>query len=258
TPPSAGSLPQDAQAALGLEVQIEQQLAGLKTALQQIQGDISGNAIAPARTRQDLQAAERAAASVYNPPLAASVVANLEQRVATYRAPQFDHTLQDEFWKHVYNELPGTGTHTDRLQVITGTNQAPVAVQISGTITSTKLEPDGDLHISFQPDDPNFPTNHGSGESPLEVEIIYAGPVTQQDAKQAGVGYTNPFDISQLSQGTRIQAAGPLIFDRAHGKPAADGRNVEIGLEIHPLVGMTLLSGPVPGTPPLGGQLSAA
>ena len=56
---------------------------------------------------------------------------------------------------------------------------------------------------------------------------------------------------------TRIQAAGPLIFDRAHGKPAADGRNVEIGLEIHPLVGMTLLSGPGPGTPPPGGQLSA-
>ena len=64
------------------------------------------------------------------------------------------------------------------------------------------------------------------------------------------VGYTNPFDISQLSAGARIQAAGPLIFDRAHGKANAGGK-VQTGLEIHPLAGMTVLTG---GPPP---QLSA-
>ncbi len=268
---SASSLAQDVQAAIGMQVQLEQQLTSLKAALQQVQGDISGNpapSAVRARARWDAVAADERAAFGYGPPLAASIVASLDQRVAPNSAPQYDQTLQDEFWKHVYNELPGTGTHTDRLQVITGTNQAPVAIQVTGTISSTKLEPDGDLHIAFQPDDPNFPTNQGAGESPLEIEIIYAGPVTQADAKKAQTGYKNPFDISLLGPGTRILAAGPLIFDRAHGKPAPDGKNVNIGLEIHPLAGMTVLSSSPVGSPPVNpagppnppngpGQLSA-
>jgi hypothetical protein len=147
------------------------------------------------------------------------------------------------------------------LQVITGTNQTPVAVQITGTVTSTKLEPDGDLHISFQPDDPAFPTNQGPGESPLELEIIYAGPVTQADARQAEQGYTNPFDISQLKAGVRIQAVGPFIFDRAHGTADSSGQ-VQSGLEIHPITGLSLLSGggTTGSSPPsagAGGPLSA-
>jgi hypothetical protein len=269
-----GSLAQDAQAALGLQSQLDQQFASLKATLQQIQADVSARPAPPALTARDRWWAAvgtgSAAALGYRPPLPASIVASLDRRVAPFRAPQYDQTLQDEFWKHVYNELPGTGPSTNRLQVITGTNQAPVAVQITGTITETKHEPDGDLHISFQPDDPNFPTNQGAGagEAPLEVEIIYAGPVTQPDAKVAKGSYKNPFDISHLGSGTRIQAAGPLIFDRAHGKPASDGKNVEIGLEIHPLVGMTMLSRnsrptpsvnpPVSPTPPSpSGQTSA-
>jgi hypothetical protein len=264
---SPGSLAQDVQAAIGLQVQLEQQFLSLKAAVRQIQGDLSGNPAPSAlrtRARWEAVAAVKAAAFGYGPPLAAPLVAGLEQRVAPYRAPQYDQTLQDEFWKHVYNELPGSGPYTDRLQVITGTNQAPVAIQITGTINTTKPEPDGDLHIHFQPDDPNFPTNQGSGESPLEIEIIYAGPVTQADAKQAQAGFKNPFDISQLGPGTRIQAAGPFIFDRAHGKPAPDGENANSGLEIHPLVGMTTLATSPVGTPQApqapptsAGQLSA-
>jgi hypothetical protein len=245
--PISGSLAQDAQAALGLEAQVEQQVASLKAALQRLQGDSSGNTAAgPAIAPIDREAL----AFAYKPPLVASVVAGLEQRAASFRAPQFDESLQNEFWKHVYNELPGSGINTDRLQVITGTNQAPEAVQVSGTISSTKPEADGDLHISFQPDDPNFPTNQDSSKTPLEIEVIYAGPVTQHDAQPAAVGFTNPFSISQLGPGTRIQAAGPFIFDRAHGIPASDGKNVQFGLEIHPVVGMTVLSGDV--TPPVG------
>ncbi len=241
---SPGSLAQDAQVAVGLQAQVEQQLAALKRALQQIQGDVSAGSTPSVDGGQGGSIPTGAGKKVsfgYGPPLLASAVANLDQRVATHRAPQYDQTLQQEFWPHVYNELPGTGTNTDRLQVITGTNQTPEAVQITGTVTQTKLEPDGDLHISFQPDDPGFPTNQGAGESPLELEIIYAGPVTQADARQAQKGYTNPFDISHLVSGTRIQAAGPLIFDRAHGKADASG-NVQSGLEIHPLAGMTVLS----------------
>ena len=268
---SPGSLAQDVQAAIGLQVQLEQQFTSLKAAVRQLQGDLSGNPAPSAmrtRARWEAVAAGKAAAFGYGPPLAASLVASLDQRVASYRAPQYDQTLQDEFWKHVYNELPGSGPYTDRLQVITGTNQAPVALQITGTINATEPEPDGDLHIHFQPDDPNFPTNQGAGESPLEIEIIYAGHVTQADAKQAQAGFKNPFDISQLGPGTRIQAAGPFIFDRAHGKPAPDGKNANSGLEIHPLVGMTILStsptpappvtSPGPPAPPsAAGQLSA-
>lgn len=253
SPPSSGSLAQDAQGALGLEVQIEQQLAALKSTLNQIQADLPAT-MAPIRGKgsaiPSAIAAEKKAAFSYGPPLPATVVANLEQRVASYRASQYDQSLQQTFWPHVYNELPGTGNNTDRLQVITGTNQAPLAVQITGTVTQTKHEADGDLHISFKPDDPGFPTNQSAAEPPLEVEIIYAGPVTQADAKQAQQGYTNPFDISQLSPGVRIQAAGPLIFDRAHGRVDAGG-NVQYGLEIHPLAGMTVLSGPAPVPPPL-------
>jgi hypothetical protein len=141
-----------------------------------------------------------------------------------------------------------------------------VALQLTGTITQTKAEPDGDLHIAFQPDDPGFPTNHSGTEPPLELEIIYAGPVTQADAKQAEQGYTNPFDVSQLKAGVHIQVAGPLIFDRSHGRVDASG-NVQYGLEIHPVAGLTILTGPphvpLPATPPQpvnpapAGQLSS-
>jgi hypothetical protein len=263
---SPSSAVRDATAAIGLEAQLEQQLAALKSTLQQVQGDLSATLPASGlgikTVRHTSNAGGEGDAFAYKPPLPAAVVANLEQRVARYRAPQYDQTLQQQFWPHVYNELPGTGPNRDRLQVITGTNQAPVTVQITGTITSTKLEPDGDLHIAFQPDDPSFPTNRGAGQSPLEIEIIYAGPVTQADAKQAQRGYTNPFDISHLGAGVRIQAAGPLIFDRAHGIVDSNG-NVQTGLEIHPLAGTTIVSGPSPAPPPPaptpagGGQLSA-
>ncbi len=123
---------------------------------------------------------------------------------------------------------------------------------------NTSLERDGDLHISFQPDDPQFPTNHASPEPPLEIEIIYAGPVSQNDARKAGQGYHNPFDIAPLKPGTRVQVAGPLIFDTAHGRVNANG-DVEYGLEIHPAVSVTLLSdGPIsaPPPPPNGNTLS--
>jgi hypothetical protein len=260
TPASTGAVAQDLQAALQLETQIEQQVAALKAALGQIRGDLTGvpaPSVARAKARPALVAAEAKAkdsAFAYKPPLAGSVATNLEQRVASFRAPQYDQTLQTEFWPHVYNELPGSGTNKDRLQVITGTNQTPAAVQITGTLLKTpNPEADGDLHISFQPDDPSFPTNQNKAEPPLEIEIIYAGAVTQADAQKAETGYKNPFDISKLASGTRIQAAGPLIYDRAHGIVDSSG-NVLYGLEIHPLTGMTVLSGgriPPPPPPPL-------
>jgi hypothetical protein len=248
--PPMGTLAQDVQAAISLEQQIEQQLAALRTALQQVQSDVTpapaGLHPAPRQLTE-----EEAAKLGYGPPLVTAIVTNLERRVAQYRAPQFDQTLQTDFWPHVYNELPGTGPNTARLQVITGTNRAPLAIQITGTVTSTKPEADGDLHIAFQPDDPAFPTNQDSAKPRLEIEIIYAVlPVTQLDAEQAEAGFTNRFDVSQLGPGTRIQAAGPLIFDRAHGTPSLDGQNVEYGLEIHPLVGMSILRGtPTPPSP---------
>ena len=89
--------------------------------------------------------------------------------------------------------------------------------------------------------------------------------MTQADARGAETGYKNPFDISQLASGTRIQAAGPLIYDRGHGVVDATG-NVQYGLEIHPLTGMTVLTTgaapplPPPPVPPAGGaagQLSS-
>lgn len=248
--PDLASLARDAQSALSLETQLDQQMSALKATIQQIQTDLAptpASGISPVTANQDVIVSQDEAVLRYGPPLVTSVAASLEQRVASYRAPQYDQTLQQDFWPHVYNELPGTGTRTDRLQVITGTNRAPVAVQIAGTIKSTKCERDGDLHIAFQPDDPSFPANQDPQEPPLELEIIYAClPVRQVDAQQAELNYTNPFDTSQLGPGTRILAAGPLIFDTAHGRPASDGTNVDFGLEIHPLAGMTLLS---PGAP---------
>ena len=250
---SNGAVAQDAQAALLLETQLEQQMAGLKAALQQIRGEASGApppALIRARARAALvKKAAQDAAFAYKPPLVGSTVANLVQLAASFRAPHYDQTLQGQFWPHVYNELPGTGPNTDRLQVITGTDSTPLAVQITGTIKKITPEKDGDFHIYFQPDDPNFPSNHDPAEPPIEIEIIYAGPVTQQDAKKAETGFSNPFDVSQLAAGTRIQAAGPLIYDRGHGVVDSAG-NVMYGLEIHPLVGMTVLSGPGGAPPP--------
>lgn len=260
--PATGSVAQDAQAAIGLESQIEQQLAALKAVLTQIPGDVTGSptpAVLQARANLASKLAASKAAGPYKPNLPGSVVAHLDQEAGPFRAPQYDQSLQQDFWRHVYNELPGSGNHIDRLQVITGTNQAPVAVQITGTITSTAPQKDGDLHITLQPDNSNFPTNQSSAEAPLEVEIIYAGPISQPDAEQAAQGYKNPFDTKPLGTGVRIQAAGPLIFDRAHGRPAADGMNVEYGLEIHPVVALTVLGSgapPPPQPPANGGQLS--
>lgn len=244
-------LSQNAQKAINLQIQLDQELAAVKATLNQIQSDISTARAAQAtvESRDEILA--------YGPPLTSTLAASLAQRVQSYRAPQFDQSLQQEFWPHVYNELPGTGPNTDRLQAITGTNLTPLAVEVTGTIIRTRLEPDGDLHVDFRPDDTNFPTNQGAGEVPIEVEIIYAGPVTQVDAKQAEKGFTNPFDITPLVPGTRILVAGPLIFDRAHGQPTPDGRNVKSGLEIHPVAGITLVSR-APGTQaPPSNQVSA-
>lgn len=253
-PPAQGSVAQvsqDAQAALSLEVQMDQQLSALKSAIAQIQTDLSANLVPVSKTARATSTAKMPIEEIvrYGPPLITSLLGSLDQRAAPYRAPQYDQVLQSDFWPNVYNELPGTGPRTDRLQVITGTNQSPVAVEVTGTIKQTKPEKDGDLHISFQPDDPKFPTNQDPQESPLEIEVIYAGPVSQPDAKQAQVGYTNPFDISQLVPGTRILAAGPLIFDTAHGRPTTDGTNVDFGLEIHPLSGVSILGAANPQPP---------
>lgn len=184
----------------------------------------------------------------YKNPLPASLVASLAQRAAPFRAPQFDKPLQEKFWKHVYNELPGTGTQTDRLQVITGTDATPLAVQISGTITEKTPQKDGDLHLGFKPDakDSAIPTNQEATQAnskvpSLEAEIIYAGRVTQPDAQKAQIGYKNPILISQLKPGTRVKIAGPLIFDRAHGR-VGTGDNVGYGLEIHPICALTVLA----------------
>jgi len=254
---SSGQLAQDTQGSLQLLTQLEQQVVALRAALQQVQQDVStGPAAIGADERVHAVRAVADYKASYGPPLGASVVAKLEQQVTPYRAPQYDQALRNDFWPHVYNELPGTGPRTNRLQVITGTIPSPEAVQITGTIRSTRPEQDGDLHIAFQPDDPKFPINHDSAEPPLEIEIIYAGPVTQPDARQAGQGYTNPIDISPLKSGTRIQVAGPLIFDTAHGRVDSGG-NVQYGLEIHPAVAVSVISGsPIPPPAPVPGDAS--
>ena len=259
-----GTLPQDTQSAISLETQIEQQLASLKTALQQIQNDLTPNA-PPTAFKERLNEEKRREGIelrlAYGPPLTSSFVSNLLNQADPFLAPEFDQTLRTDFWQHVYNETPGSGNNTDRLQVITGTNRVPSCVQVTGTVSRTKPEADGDIHIYFQPDAPTFPANQGAGLAPLEVEIIYAGPITQADAQAASANFQNPFDTSQLTSGTRMQIAGPLIYDRAHGKLTADGTGVDLGIEIHPVVGMSILSNNPVGNPPntaLGTDVASA
>jgi hypothetical protein len=242
---------QDVQGALALETQLEQQLAAVKSMLLQIKGDVSGTQPTPDAIRKEREEEQAfVAAFGYKPPLDPAVVTRYEKAAASFRAPQFDQSLQQQFWHHVYNELPNTGINTNRLQVITGTIQTPQALQLSGTVAKITPEMDGDVHIYLQPDDPNFPTNTDSAEPPLEIEIIYVTHPTQPDAKRAQVGYTNPFtDVSSITPGTRIQVSGPLIYDRAHGRVDANG-NVQYGLEIHPVAGLTLMNEPPPSPPP--------
>ena len=247
--PALTSVAQDVQGALGLETQLEQQLAAVKSTLLQIKGDLSGTQPTPDAI-QKKEEEERAAVAAfgYKPQLDPAVVTRYEQAAASFRAPEFDQSLRQQFWPHVYNELPNTGNNTNRLQVITGTIQTPQAVQVSGTVAKITPEGDGDVHIYFHPDDPNFPANTDSAEPPLEVEIIYVKHATQPDAKPAEAGYTNPFaDASSITPGTRIQVSGPLIYDRAHGRVDANG-NVQYGLEIHPVAGLSLMNDP-PQTP---------
>jgi len=89
------------------------------------------------------------------------------------------------------------GYSPSQRSVITSTNAKPLAVQISGKVVSKQPQPNGDLHISFKPDNPKFPCNVGD-PTPLEAEIIDAGRVRQHDALQAQVGFVNP--IQALAQ----------------------------------------------------------
>ena len=115
----------------------------------------------------------------YKKELPASMVKSLAQRAAPFLAPEYNATLRDKFWKHVYNELPGTGTQQGRLQVVTGTDDKPVAVQISGTIDGKKAEDDGDPDISMK--DIRFTSPYG--QALLELFIAYlAAPVREIDA----------------------------------------------------------------------------
>ncbi|MHB2017153.1 MAG: hypothetical protein ACYCW6_09435 [Candidatus Xenobia bacterium] len=126
---------------------------------------------------------------------------------APFAGPDSYQSELSDLSQHIY--------HPYRLQTINPD------IQVSGTVDRVKAEPDGDLHVDLRLDPQyqgltnakNDQYQHGD----LVTEVVYAGPVSQSDAQDAGQGFQNPVDTSALVKGAHVSMVGSYAFDRAHG-----------------------------------------
>ena len=119
-------------------------------------------------------------------------------------------------------------------------------VEVTGTIVKTLSTdgnfvkppgPDGDIHISVKPDNPN-PGFLQPEQSALVVEIICAKPTSKIGIGPARVkcdGYPHPFHLSydrlkQFQVGDHVKIIGLQVIDYEHKSLHGYGRT-----EIHPV-----------------------
>ncbi len=119
--------------------------------------------------------------------------------------------------------------HPARLVVITA------CLRVTGTIYSSKAEPDGDLHIRLTVDPPYAnlinPVN-GSGQlGKLVIEPVCEHKVTQADAVATCAADADPINVSGLTVGAHVWMEGRYVTDMQHGGWA----------ELHPLYRWGLL-----------------
>jgi hypothetical protein len=110
-----------------------------------------------------------------------------------------------EIWKHVYN--PG------RLKVIKN------CITVSGIITESRTEADGDQHLLLKPDSgqENLLTNKNlkNKKGNLVIEAICVNKISEKKVGDACKGYVNHIAIPAV--GAHVSVSGFLVLDTHNG-----------------------------------------
>ena len=108
-------------------------------------------------------------------------------------------------WNHVYNPK--------RL------NQLAPCVAVTGVITESDADPDGDQHFLLRLDPGQEKLvnkrNRKKKGGDIVLEIVCANPTTMKKVKSACTGYTNPIAIPAV--GTHVRATGTYVLDSHNG-----------------------------------------
>jgi hypothetical protein len=108
-------------------------------------------------------------------------------------------------WNHVYNPT--------RLQ------QLAPCLTVTGVITESSADPDGDQHFLLRLD-PGQDTlvnkrNRKKKGGDIVLEIVCANPTTMKKVGSACAGYTNPIPIPAV--GAHVRATGTYVIDSHNG-----------------------------------------
>jgi hypothetical protein len=108
-------------------------------------------------------------------------------------------------WNHVYNPK--------RLQQVTP------CMSVTGTITESNVEPDGDQHLLLKVDPGQGKlTNKRNVKKKggdLVIEIVCANPTSMKKVKSACAGYTNRIAIPSV--GAHVRVTGTYVIDTHNG-----------------------------------------
>jgi len=108
-------------------------------------------------------------------------------------------------WNHVYNPK--------RL------NQLAPCISVTGVITESSADPDGDQHflLKLDPGQEKLANkrNRKKKGGDIVLEIVCANPTTMKKVKSACAGYRNPIAIPAV--GTHVRATGTYVIDSHNG-----------------------------------------
>jgi hypothetical protein len=128
-------------------------------------------------------------------------IAQQNKKHATHSAVECDTTL----WNHVWNP--------DRLEIISS------CVTVTGRITESHKESDGDLHLLLKPDGAfnNIinAVNTKEKNGCLVIEVICVGKSKETKEKIACDDYKNHVYVPH--KGERVRITGSLVKDLHHG-----------------------------------------
>jgi len=114
-------------------------------------------------------------------------------------------TCDPEIWKHVYNP--------SRLKVIKD------CITVSGVITESHAEADGDQHLLLKPDAGNESLltrkNLKNKKGNLVIEAICVNNITEKKVGAACKGYVNHVTIPSV--GAHVKVSGSLVLDTHNG-----------------------------------------
>ncbi|HKB43720.1 MAG TPA: hypothetical protein VKC90_05000 [Chitinophagaceae bacterium] len=110
-----------------------------------------------------------------------------------------------EIWKHVYNP--------SRLKVIKD------CIIVSGVITESHAEADGDQHLLLKPDGGNenllTRKNLKTKKGNLVIEAVCINNITEKKVGDACKGYVNHITIPSV--GAHVKVSGSLVLDTHNG-----------------------------------------